>query len=603
MFCSKCGERLPEGAKFCGKCGQPIRGILEKQSQETKNQETKNLQQHDLQSRTPHSQGDQSRNSQVQNTGKSAKRGNAGILIGVMTFIVLAVVGLAAMLLKGLGKTETDGVNTVAGVSAGKENPDKEDSSREELLQNAENLIWLLSSQIVERSDDTQIYTYTYNVDGYRVERYGYLEGELYDSLTSEYDTEGNVLSSRNVVTDVTIQETSNEFDDMGNCVRRTMISYADDMSREDEKVRNEMYYIYDSNGALTGMEDSDNGIYTLEFNVDGTVKGYEWQVEGAAWIVNYEFQYEDGYIQSSEFTIKDRDGNIQNRQNTVYDGTGTQITNCGKAISTTVCREGEEPYTINYEYEQAVLTEEGIVLLGDIEATEKILAKEIRYWDEELREMLLYNAEGLPMREINYRGGSKYAHTDYEYDEKGLPIAEKYYTYEDDNLINWYEDYEYDDSGNVISKKWYTAESGGEAPEKIYTYEYDDKGLVLNKGEIQTDGSIRSLCYEYTYDQYGNKTGEHKYGLYACNVDCSVIKENGSHEYYYEYKNEYDDQNRLTVSYEWARLLDDKEVERTAYEEKIVYEYDADGDLLKESWYNKKEYCLCSIDYVYAYK
>lgn len=41
MFCRKCGEKLPENAKFCTKCGMSIQGIDSNEAQ--LNQNTMNL--------------------------------------------------------------------------------------------------------------------------------------------------------------------------------------------------------------------------------------------------------------------------------------------------------------------------------------------------------------------------------------------------------------------------------------------------------------------------------------------------------------------------------------------------------------------------------
>ena len=33
MFCKKCGNKLPDNAKFCNKCGQQINAPLKKEEQ------------------------------------------------------------------------------------------------------------------------------------------------------------------------------------------------------------------------------------------------------------------------------------------------------------------------------------------------------------------------------------------------------------------------------------------------------------------------------------------------------------------------------------------------------------------------------------------
>lgn len=136
---------------------------------------------------------------------------------------------------------------------------------------------------------------------------------------------------------------------------------------------------------------------------------------------------------------------------------------------------------------------------------------------------------------------------------------------------------------------------------------ENDRSGNVWESQSNGEDGNGANkpneiYTYEYEYDEYGNKTENHEYSLSESNVDTSYIKANGEHSYY-SYENEYDDQNRLVTSYMWIRILKNEEKDLPYYSAKYVYEYDTDGDLIKESRYNSDGHCYCYKEYKYVYK
>lgn len=166
---------------------------------------------------------------------------------------------------------------------------------------------------------------------------------------------------------------------------------------------------------------------------------------------------------------------------------------------------------------------------------------------------------------------------------------------------------YEYTDAfltenGNVISKTWYDMHTGEQTPLYVYQYTYDADSRLLNRSEIALNPVYVSQYFEYEYDEQGNKTASHEYALREAGVTAESIKANGEYSYY-TYDNEYDDQGRLVSSCVWYRIIDNEEKNPSAYTTKTVYEYDADGDLIKESSYANEGGCYAYTDYAYLYK
>lgn len=142
-----------------------------------------------------------------------------------------------------------------------------------------------------------------------------------------------------------------------------------------------------------------------------------------------------------------------------------------------------------------------------------------------------------------------------YEYNENGY--LEKIYG---KNLL--LEEYEYNANGNMIKKVEYNDDM---SISQSYTYEYDSNNRLTKDVLYNSSGNLRKWN-SYSYDTNGNLTEEKNYSTFEDPVQAFTYK--------------YDEQGKL--------IRKDREIYWSDRTDKYyyIYEYDADGNLTKETNY-----------------
>lgn len=151
----------------------------------------------------------------------------------------------------------------------------------------------------------------------------------------------------------------------------------------------------------------------------------------------------------------------------------------------------------------------------------------------------------------------------------------------ENDNLLvvsdysfRYCHELQYDQNGKVIGGIWYSLSGEGNDyslwsynKNMIDEYDYDDNEYLTEYRKVRLDGKISSKI-EYTYNDNGQLINEEQF---ECWPD----------EYFYQGHNyQYDEEGKLIYT---MRYNEDAQGAFQTIEE-ITYEYDADGDLVKES-------------------
>lgn len=535
------------------------------------------------------------------------KRRKTGVIVGCCAAaLVFAAAGIcaAALLRSGEGANGAtvraeDSHDAGSGGSGAQEQPDRTPAKEQnEPAKETAREIFLPDSITIIKPDKTVTQTYQYQANGFSLEAYQYMDGLLNMTEEWEFDTDGRLLRRVQTLPEDMDQEDVYEYDSEGRqtCYTHTVYDIKEEERRQ--MYQSVMNFTYGSDGKITGISDGDGTEYALEFNPDGTLNAYNISDE-----IRYAFNYQDGAVSSMEMTRTDENGTVVWRQNSVYDGSGSGVPNCGKVLSLTSYDGTEVSAEYHYTYISASFDEHGIILPTENEGSEKMLSKVTHYWMDELSTEEFYDENGRIIQEIGYDDdyGSRYKYTNYEYDEQGRLTSEKVYNYDTDDLVWWCEDFQYDSQGNVIHKNEYSAISNS----LMYTYffQYDENGLLISQAQMAPAGKdMVSFYSEKTYDEYGNITGNHYYDMTVSGVEPSYVKEHGEYDYY-EYENEYDSEHRLTASYEWLRIFKGEEKNNDTYSCKKIYEYDSGGSLLKESWYNSWDECYSTYECSYTYR
>ena len=575
MICPNCGTNVPDQAKFCAGCGRPLPPATSR----------------------PGGSG--------QPSVSPPKKKKTGLIIGLAALVSVLAIAIVVILLQDRPEKNRSGNQTEDGggqnTQAGQDSQTPGDDS--ELPADTQTTIPLLMliTPAAENGAENSV-TLTYVADGFHLTAYAYTNGSLYQTTESDYDSSGRITHSLQQIEGqgVTI-ERNYEYDENGNLSHSIMRQTMKEMP--ESEVVEDITYTYDSGGTVTQMSapPESNRVYELEFNSDKTVKAVKAGFTDSSAFTLMEYQYEDGCIASVHYTLTDSDGTVGFEQELIYDKSSRSIADCGNLLTETTFSKGSE-FTNNYEFTDAFMTENGI-LLGETLKAEKVLYKKMEYFQGDLSNEFTYDGEGRLIQEMEYAdSGKKYKYTEYEYDENGRECLAEHLAYGADDLLHSYGDYQYDENGNVISKTWYDMHTGEQTPLYVYQYTYGADSRLLNRSEIALNPVYVSQYFEYEYDEQGNKTASHEYALREAGVTAESIKANGEYSYY-TYDNEYDDQGRLVSSCVWYRIIDNEEKNPSAYTTKTVYEYDADGDLIKESSYANEGGCYAYTDYSYLYK
>lgn len=243
-------------------------------------------------------------------------------------------------------------------------------------------------------------------------------------------------------------------------------------------------------------------------------------------------------------------------------------------------------------------------------------LVKSNGYKDsEELLDNLEINYTKKTTKE--YNNGTVVSRTESEYNKWCNIILEE--NYQNGNLVRKNE-YEYDENGNITLDKSYYIDSGKTNTTR-FEYKADEKNnLIMKTKYYSDDDETLKTEYEYEYDNDGNKIRQtildsngktvsefNKNGNIICKAEYDI---NGNLTSYYTYKYEYDRNGNEIFSAEYdkdgniqnsnERVYDDKGniLINIQNGEKSVKEYDPDGKLLQETFYDKNG----TVKYKYEY-
>lgn len=333
MFCPNCGANMPDNAKFCAGCGHPMPSA------------------------------DPLSGSSGQVPLPPPKKKKTGLIIGLVCLVAVLLIAIAAILLLDRPGTNKNEKQAAGGKEQNAQAGQRPQASGEDpkLPADTRNTIPLLASITGSNAENNT--TCTYTADGFHLSACAYMNGSLYQTTESDYDPFGRVVHSLQQITDqgVTI-ERDYQYDENGNLVhtflRQTMEEMPEDEATED------ITYTYDSGGTVTQMTSppESNRVYELEFNPDGTVKAVKAGFTDTSAFSRTEFQYEDGCIASSHLAIVDSDGHVGFEQELVYDKSSRSIAGCGNVLKETT-RSNDSEYTRHYEYTDAILTKDGILI------------------------------------------------------------------------------------------------------------------------------------------------------------------------------------------------------------------------------------------------
>ena len=194
---------------------------------------------------------------------------------------------------------------------------------------------------------------------------------------------------------------------------------------------------------------------------------------------------------------------------------------------------------------------------------------------------------------------------TTYKYDINGNLIEKTYH-----NLFNeifgesWdYTYYEYDTDGHLIKEICYEPETLGGPYTSYVIYEYDSRGLLLRENYYD----------QFSWEDQGDLSGYDSYKIYERNSDGKIMQTS----YYYSGIDrididvyEYDAEGRLikdgtyNYSYDSAgniveKYVSDKDENRSEYDNYYTYIYDVDGVLSIEREVNPKNGTVAETVYV----
>lgn len=136
---------------------------------------------------------------------------------------------------------------------------------------------------------------------------------------------------------------------------------------------------------------------------------------------------------------------------------------------------------------------------------------KVVRYWNDELTDVAIYNEYGFYKEKQNYENGKLASTTKYKYDEFGC-LIEEVTTFEDERKITYF--YEYDANHNRTATKKTLSTPEAPATEKIFIssnkYTYDEFGNKEKVEKRSTESTEKGNFSVYYYDKGGKLIKEH---------------------------------------------------------------------------------------------
>ncbi len=355
MFCTRCGTSLPEGAKFCVVCGQAVnRNMMEPNVGES------------LQKRDRPDNYVQMRNVSdrpAQKSGQQKRSKKPFLVIGIVAVAVICIVaGVGIFLLTGRSKNEQSSSSYESVAANGSLEDQSEENAGNSGSKDQEEfvgkLIYLPVSVEHSLNGSTETDYYTVTVEGNRISSQLYHEELLVVDEEREYDQAGRITYIKYSYPSGYWMEYLREYDDAGDMVCETRVYYNTTVDAESET---KIFYTYNEEHMVTGIADADNSEYTLEFNNDGTLKAFDWRSNENK--IHFEYTYEGGYLQSSIMQQTPSEDQLLEMRN-YYDGTGFNMTDTGRLLYSETYTDNVLVDKSSYEYQTAVVTDEGIQLL-----------------------------------------------------------------------------------------------------------------------------------------------------------------------------------------------------------------------------------------------
>ncbi|MCD7760262.1 MAG: zinc-ribbon domain-containing protein [Clostridiales bacterium] len=448
MYCSNCGNEMPEGSKFCSKCGCPMESVAQPGKEP--------------QSRL---KGDLSGNRRAADVPAPRERkGRGGLLLIAGLALLLAICGIGAALLWNGSEADDAGESGHSTVTDGAaENAEEADSAETEEAATGETeeqeTVGSEPEGASAGSDETAD-----SEDGYET---------VYVLSAIEVNSEDGSSYTEVAIT----------YDDDGNGV---------------------MYTAYDSNGDITGY-------VTCEYDDDGNLVSAAVYIPDYLGYCTYECTYdENGYPQEDAFQTEDGGGLtisvVHNTDGsytatwTQFDSDGNQINGIGETTYDSGWRILKYIYYYGDRADPSILDED----IYDYDDSGNLVTKTV-YKDGELSSetKYTYDSNGNMLTDTTdlFSSGTSYLTRTYvyEYDSAGNRIKETYYT--GDETIEQWKEYTYDDSGRLQTRTDYENYTGGYTESHTYQYVYADTsdGYAVTATKTVDGIFLSEYTYQYT--------------------------------------------------------------------------------------------------------
>ena len=321
MFCGKCGTPLPDGARFCSRCGSMVGNYYNGlQNQGVVNNNLKNTYDEPVRSKAP-----------------SKPSGLSGGKIAVFSLLGTAVVVGGVTLALGLfskdNKKDTENIGFNTGIIEESKTDGMGNTAAEEYLTEAEDASGTpKNKEVIERTrksitayngNDTIRWIENYNADGIRTD----IKNDSGDILTAyDYDGSGNCIRETYYSEGMEKGHVERSYDSYGNCIREIS---------ENNVNGYEKTFEYDAYGNMVrSVMTTHDGYTTIQenrYNLDGNL--FSWtgiDASGDEEHIEYYYNdqgfrtggeyYENGVLESTYEIETDERGNIT-KESRVSDG------------------------------------------------------------------------------------------------------------------------------------------------------------------------------------------------------------------------------------------------------------------------------------------